>query len=117
MGAPSANGLSNKDFKRLASFIQEQVGIQMPDSKRSLLTARLQKRLRILKMTSFSDYVNWILNPKHSGEEMINFLDLVTTNKTDFFREPAHFDYIRVLKLALNHRKHTYPMAHKGRFF
>ncbi|MBF0380464.1 MAG: protein-glutamate O-methyltransferase CheR [Magnetococcales bacterium] len=94
MGIPSTKGLSNKDFKRLASFIQEQVGIQMPDSKRSLLTARLQKRLRILKMTSFSDYVDWILNPKHSGEEMINFLDLVTTNKTDFFREPAHFDYM-----------------------
>ncbi|MBF0193094.1 MAG: protein-glutamate O-methyltransferase CheR [Magnetococcales bacterium] len=99
MYLPSANGLSKKDFKRLASFIQEQVGILMPDSKHSLLTARLQKRLRTLKMSSFSDYVDWILNPKHSGEEIVNFLDLVTTNKTDFFREPAHFDFLTATAL------------------
>ena len=87
-------GLSETDFQRLASFIQEQVGIQMPPSKKSLLTARLQKRLRVLKMHSFSDYVDWVLDPRHSGEELINFLDMVTTNKTDFFREPAHFDFM-----------------------
>ncbi|MBF0453454.1 MAG: chemotaxis protein CheR [Magnetococcales bacterium] len=91
---PSSAGLSDQDFNRLATFIQGQVGIQMPPSKKSLLTARLQKRLRHLKMTSFSDYVDWVLNPQHSGEELINFLDMVTTNKTDFFREPAHFDFM-----------------------
>ncbi|MBF0445368.1 MAG: chemotaxis protein CheR [Magnetococcales bacterium] len=106
MGVPRANGLSKEDFRRLASFIQEQVGIQMPDSKCSLLTARLQKRLRILKMSSFSDYVDWILNPQHSGEEMINFLDLVTTNKTDFFREPAHFDFMTSTALPTLMQKH-----------
>ncbi|MBF8274614.1 MAG: cheR34H, partial [Magnetococcales bacterium] len=46
-------GLSDKDFSRLARFIQSECGIQMPPSKKSLVTARLQKRLRILKMDSF----------------------------------------------------------------
>ncbi len=101
-----AGGLSDKDFNRLASFIQEQVGIQMPPAKKSLLTARLQKRLRLLKMTSFSDYVDWVLNPAHSGEELINFLDLVTTNKTDFFREPAHFDFMTSTALPTLLQKH-----------
>ncbi|MBF0349265.1 MAG: chemotaxis protein CheR, partial [Magnetococcales bacterium] len=48
-------GLSDKDFNRLARFIQTECGIQMPPSKKSLVTARLQKRLRILKMESFTD--------------------------------------------------------------
>ncbi|MBF0447201.1 MAG: chemotaxis protein CheR [Magnetococcales bacterium] len=90
----SLTSLSDKDFQRLANFIQTQVGIQMPPSKKSLLTARLQKRLRLLQMNSFTDYVDWVLNPQHSGDELINFLDMVTTNKTDFFREPAHFEFM-----------------------
>ncbi|MBF0629757.1 MAG: chemotaxis protein CheR [Magnetococcales bacterium] len=87
-------GLSDKDFNRLARFIQTECGIQMPPSKKSLVTARLQKRLRILKMESFTDYVDWVLDPSAAGEELINFIDIITTNKTDFFREPGHFDFM-----------------------
>lgn len=86
--------LSDKDFKRLSVFIEEKSGIQMPVSKKSMLTARIQKRLRLLKMRSFSEYVDLVLNPKDPTQELINFLDIVTTNKTDFFREPNHFDYM-----------------------
>ncbi|MBF0107970.1 MAG: chemotaxis protein CheR [Magnetococcales bacterium] len=87
-------GLSDKDFNRLAQFIQGECGIQMPPSKKSLVTARLQKRLRLLKMDSFSEYVDWVLDPRAAGQELINFIDIITTNKTDFFREPGHFDYM-----------------------
>jgi chemotaxis protein methyltransferase CheR len=89
-----SSGLSDRDFQKLATFIQDRTGIRMPPSKKSLLTARLQKRLRLLKMTSFSDYVGLVLHPQCSSEELNDFLDLVTTNKTEFFREPAHFDYM-----------------------
>ncbi|MBF0421521.1 MAG: methyltransferase domain-containing protein [Magnetococcales bacterium] len=87
-------GLSDKDFNRLAKFIQSECGIQMPSSKKSLVTARLQKRLRLLKMDSFTDYVDWVLDPSAAGQELINFIDIITTNKTDFFREPGHFEYM-----------------------
>lgn len=87
-------GLSEKDFNRLARFIQTECGIQMPPSKKSLVTARLQKRLRILKMESFTDYVDWVLDPREAGQELINFIDIITTNKTDFFREPGHFEFL-----------------------
>lgn len=88
------DGLTDSDFMRLSRFIEREVGILMPMEKKSLLTARLQKRLRLLQMSSFSDYVDWVLSPAKSGDELVNFLDLVTTNKTDFFREQAHFDYL-----------------------
>ena len=63
-------------------------------SKKSMLTARIQKRLRLLKMNSFSQYVDLVLNPRDSTHELTHFIDIVTTNKTDFFREPNHFEYM-----------------------
>ena len=92
---PKQISLSDKDFKRLSEFIESKSGIQMPMSKKSMLTARIQKRLRLLKMHSFSVYVDLVLDPQDSTQELIHFLDIVTTNKTDFFREPNHFDYMQ----------------------
>ncbi|MEO5363659.1 MAG: chemotaxis protein CheR [Magnetococcus sp. DMHC-8] len=86
--------LSDKDFSRLSAFIESTSGIQMPLSKKSMLTARIQKRLRLLKLHSFSDYVDWVLDPNDTTQELIHFLDIVTTNKTDFFREPNHFTFL-----------------------
>ena len=86
--------LTDKDFKRLSEFIEAKSGILMPMSKKSMLTARIQKRLRLLKMHSFSDYVDLVLSPNDPSQELSNFLDIVTTNKTDFFREPNHFEYM-----------------------
>ena len=91
---PRQGGLSEKDFNRLSKFIEAKSGIQMPASKKSMLTSRIQKRLRLLKMHSFTEYVNLVLDPKDSTNELINFIDIVTTNKTDFFREPNHFVFM-----------------------
>ncbi|MEO5333218.1 MAG: chemotaxis protein CheR [Magnetococcus sp. YQC-5] len=88
------HGISDKDFNRLSEFIYSQCGIMMPPSKKTMLTARIQKRLRLVGMTSFKEYIDWVLDPEHSGDELIQFIDIVTTNKTDFFREPAHFEYL-----------------------
>lgn len=85
------NELSDQKFRQLSEFIYSQCGILMPPAKKTMLTARIQKRLRILGMNSFSDYVDWVLDPGASGDELYHFIDIVTTNKTDFFREAAHF--------------------------
>ncbi|MBF0342449.1 MAG: protein-glutamate O-methyltransferase [Magnetococcales bacterium] len=87
-------GISDKDFQRLSEFIYSQCGIMMPPSKKTMLTARIQKRLRQVGLHSFKEYIDWVLDPQQSGEELIQFIDIVTTNKTDFFREPAHFEFM-----------------------
>ncbi|MBF0368943.1 MAG: protein-glutamate O-methyltransferase CheR [Magnetococcales bacterium] len=87
-------GLSDKEFKRLSEFIEASCGIQMPMSKKSMLTARIQKRLRTLNLQTFTEYVDLVLNPNDSRNELTNFVDIVTTNKTDFFREPKHFEFM-----------------------
>jgi len=65
----------------------------MPQVKNKMLQARLHKRLRILGMQTFDEYSNFVFS--HDGEKEIQFMiDAVSTNKTDFFREPAHFEFL-----------------------
>jgi chemotaxis protein methyltransferase CheR len=66
----------------------------MPPVKRIMLQSRLQKRLKELKMTSFKEYCNYIFSKEGLNNEIIHMLDVVSTNKTDFFREPVHFDFL-----------------------
>ncbi len=86
--------LTSKDFKRLSTFIQDGYGIKMPDTKITMLQSRLQKRLRLLGMNSFSDYCDMIFSLEQGEDELVHMIDAVTTNKTDFFREPAHYRYL-----------------------
>lgn len=86
--------MSQRDFQRVSEFVQGELGIMMPPTKKIMLQSRLQKRLRVLKMKSFSEYCDYVFSPSGVESELVHMIDLVTTNKTDFFREPAHFDYL-----------------------
>lgn len=90
----SSRALSEEDFARLGQFIQSEYGIKLPPAKKILLESRLQKRLRKLGFKEFDEYIDYIFSPQGHDDEMINMIDAVTTNKTDFFREPSHFDYL-----------------------
>ncbi len=87
--------MSGKDFSRLKEFISRECGIKITDSKKTMLEARLQKRLRKLNMPTFSRYCEYLFSPGGLEEELKEMIDQVTTNKTDFFREAAHFEYLR----------------------
>ena len=57
------------------------------------MRARLSSRLRALELDRFEDYLKF-LDQDDSGQEIAQLIDAITTNKTEFFRESAHFDYI-----------------------
>ncbi len=86
--------LSDHDFLRLAGAIETACGIKMPLSKKLLLEGRLRSRLRQLELKSFQDYCDMLFRQDPEGEEFGLVLDLVTTNKTEFFRESRHFEYL-----------------------
>jgi len=86
--------LAARDFDLLGRFIESEVGIQVPPSKHAMIEARLRKRLRALGMASFQEYTDRVLRSGRDEEEIVHLIDAVTTNKTDFFREPHHFDYL-----------------------
>lgn len=89
-----STGLSDKDFLRLSHFIESQLGIKMPEAKRIMLESRLQKRIRLYKLSTFSEYVDYVFSDEGTRTELLHMIDAVTTNKTDFFRESDHFDYL-----------------------
>ncbi|CAL74741.1 Chemotaxis protein methyltransferase [Bradyrhizobium sp. ORS 278] len=87
--------MSDARFRALSQLIEAQVGIKMPAGKRFMLEGRLLKRVRALGLASVSAYVDALFDGHQFEDELIHLIDVVTTNKTDFFREPAHFDFLR----------------------
>jgi chemotaxis protein methyltransferase CheR len=59
-----------------------------------MLEARLIRRMRALGLASFGEYCRFLFSPEGKTTELVHMIDAVTTNKTDFFREPQHFDYL-----------------------
>lgn len=92
--ANGLRGMSDKEFHTLASFIESELGIRMPETKRVMLESRLLKRIRQLGLPDFAAYVNFVFSDEGRAGELINMIDAVTTNKTDFFREADHFDFL-----------------------
>jgi chemotaxis protein methyltransferase CheR len=86
--------MSSKLFGQLSEFIYTESGIKMPLSKKTMLDARLHKRLRAMGIDSFGEYCSYLFSPEGIANELVHMIDVVTTNKTDFFREPQHFDYL-----------------------
>jgi chemotaxis protein methyltransferase CheR len=92
-------GLTSRNFDALSRYIYDYSGIKMPVTKLTMLEGRLRRRLRATGIANFNDYCDYLF--KHGGidKEAIFLIDAVTTNKTDFFREPKHFDYMAQIAL------------------
>lgn len=93
-GSSASVKLSSSDFARLSEFIYKECGINLSDSKKILLESRLQKRLAHLNLNTFQDYYKYVVSPVGIKDELVHMIDAVATNKTDFFREPMHFQFM-----------------------
>lgn len=91
---PAAEQLSARNFKRLAEFIHDYSGIKMPSNKRTMLEGRLRRRMRATRIDDLNAYCHYLFEEDGMEAEVIHLIDAVTTNKTEFFREPAHFDFL-----------------------
>lgn len=77
-------------FRALCDVAYAQAGIKLTDEKLALVSARVGKRLRALNLQSEEQYLEVLR--RNDGHELVEFLDVISTNFTSFFREPAHFD-------------------------
>jgi chemotaxis protein methyltransferase CheR len=91
--APSAT-LAETEFHRLKGFIYDECGIVITDVKKTMLETRLLKRVKSLGLHSYKEYCDYLFSPDGIEAELHHMINQVTTNKTDFFREPAHFDFL-----------------------
>jgi chemotaxis methyl-accepting protein methylase len=87
--------LQERHFARLARLVEEHTGIRLPPAKRIMVEGRLRKRTRALGLADLEEYGRAIFDGGRLEDEFIHVVDCVTTNKTDFFREPNHFDFLR----------------------
>ena len=86
--------LSDHEFTLFQRLLQTLAGVYLPPGKQSLLLSRLSRRLLHYQLPSFSAYYRLVTDPQHRTE-LQHMVDLLTTHETYFFREPAHFDFLR----------------------
>jgi len=93
--APTLDQLANRHFVEIARLVEAHTGIRLPPSKRTMVEGRLRRRVRALGLRDLMEYGEAIFGKGLLGAEFAHVVDCVTTNKTDFFREPQQFDLLR----------------------
>ena len=93
-GDPRALLLSRRDFDRVANFVNGHAGILLPPVKKAMVEGRLRRRVRALGFADFRSYCTYVFQQEGLAHEGDFIIDAITTNKTDFFREPDHFHFL-----------------------
>lgn len=87
--------MSDNEFGHLRNLIYDECKISLTSNKKAMLISRLNKRLKHFGMTDYMEYYNYLQSIDGRNKELHKMIDAVTTNKTEFFRESIHFDFMR----------------------
>ena len=90
----SCRPLKACEFAKIRQLAYDTFGLDLRAGKETLVSARLGKQIRKSGCRSFDEYYQHVVADS-TGESLINLIDALTTNHTSFFREPAHFDFMR----------------------
>src|SRR6516225_4345230 len=94
LGHRDSGSLGDREFLRMAEFIRRRSGIKMPPSKKPFLEGRIRRRIRRAGFKTMDDYCRWLFEEGGLAHDESALLNAVTTNKTDFFRERHHFEFL-----------------------
>ena len=86
--------LSSRDYSRLRDLIYREAGIALSAEKKTMLEVRVKRRLKDLNLVSYGQYCDYLFQHQGENDEIVHLIDVVTTNKTDFFREAGHFNFL-----------------------
>lgn len=86
--------LDETQFRRVVDLLYKHAGIALSDGKQALVAARLRTRMRACSLPEFGAYLDFV-SSERSGNELRRMIDVLTTNKTSFFREEVHFQFLR----------------------
>src|SRR5512138_1541383 len=108
----AATELKPSEFQKISDLVYRTCGISLKQGKEALVRARLMKRLRSLGIQRVDEYLDYLENDPQ-GREMGCLIDVMTTNKTSFFRESDHFAFLRetVLPAASGPRLRVWSAA------
>ncbi len=91
---PGSVVLTKAEFAEVAQLARREFGLELGPGKEQLVASRLGKKMRELNLSTFREYHRHVLGDR-SGQSLVGLIDALTTNHTSFFREPAHFDFLR----------------------
>jgi len=86
--------ITSKEFELIREWLYLHTSIHLNDSKKTLVSGRLQKRVNYLGLKSLLDYYKYIVEASNQDEAQ-QAINLLTTNETYFFREKKHYDFLR----------------------
>ncbi|SKC73038.1 CheR family methyltransferase [Ohtaekwangia koreensis] len=86
--------MDDESFERLSQYVTTVYGIKLPPAKRSMLESRLNKKVKSLGLSTYRELLDLVFSKEGKHSELLNVIDLITTNKTDFLREPLHFKFL-----------------------
>ncbi len=91
--------ISSRDYSRLRELVYDEAGINLGSERRTMLEGRIRRRLKDLAIHSYGEYCDYLFSGEGLRDELVHLIDVVTTNKTDFFREPRHFEFLTATAL------------------
>ena len=106
--------MRESEFEFIRSLVYERSRISLSADKRELVSARLGKRLRATNLSSVGDYCQLLQSPG-AERELANLIDAISTNHTFFFRENAHFDFLKqtvLPEMRTRSAKERWPRFH-----
>ena len=105
----------DRNVAKFRQLVREITGIQLPESKGRMIEGRLRPRLLALGLPDMASYFGFLFEEGGVRSELPHVIDLITTNKTDFFREPSHFEVLwaRMIPQALAARRRGGRVAFK----
>jgi chemotaxis protein methyltransferase CheR len=86
--------LTGREFEQIRRLAYEKFGLDLRNGKEPLVSMRLGKKIRELNLRSFQEYYRHVMEDQ-TGEALTAMIDALTTNHTSFFREAAHFEFLR----------------------
>jgi chemotaxis protein methyltransferase CheR len=115
-GMRMETSISEELFHSFSKLIYSECGINLREGKKSLLQARLNKRLRAVRMHTYREYYDYLTSVAGSNE-MFHFLDSISTNLTYFFRESQHFDFLSGIGLRQLLERKAIERSNRIRFW
>lgn len=114
MNSAMNTSMQSTDYEALREFVYQQTGINLGPEKKIMVEGRLRKRMRLLNLSTYHDYLEHLFSADGIRSELYPFINAITTNKTDFFREEKHFDYLiqDALPELIAHRPKGYQQKH-----
>ncbi|TAN42523.1 MAG: methyltransferase domain-containing protein [Nitrospirae bacterium] len=96
--------ISDELFSRFTGLIYSVAGIRLGPGKKILVTSRLMRRVKALELEGLTEYFHRV---KEDEQELVEMLNCISTNTTNFFRENHHFEFLkgRVIPELLQSRK------------